>query len=381
MSIDEIYVKDVMSTSPVVAYEDEMLSTVLSRMKEKEIHEVPVVDHKNKLLGYFDFENLMRRKNVPMTSKISTLMIKPPRVDENTKLLDAVKTMVQSGLRSIPVVDNNDFLKGLVSRTDVTKALLNVPQYSGIPIEEIMIRDPVTVNINDDINVAIQKMRNLGELTIPVVDEHNHLVGMVHIRDLTNAVWRVKERPTIGEIKGQKEKKVLFVKEFLNPPVFVRKDAKLKDVIDTMLKMKSYICAIVDEDNRIVGIITQKDIVELIARKEESEGVFVQITGLESDDPSVFDTIYQIIEKSLKKIAKFENYTPQSLNIHVEEHNVGGNEINYAIRARLVTEKKVFYIQENGWNLYRVVDDAMSGLERMIRKEKEREKELRRYMP
>lgn len=381
MRIDEIYVKDVMSTSPVVAYEDEMLSTVLSRMKEKEIHEVPVVDHKNKLLGYFDFENLMRRKNVPMTSKISTLMIKPPRVDENTKLLDAVKTMVQSGLRSIPVVDNNDFLKGLVSRTDVTKALLNVPQYSGIPIEEIMIRDPVTVNINDDINVAIQKMRNLGELTIPVVDEHNHLVGMVHIRDLTNAVWRVKERPTVGEIKGQKEKKVLFVKEFLNPPVFVRKDAKLKDVIDTMLKMKSYICAIVDEENRIVGIITQKDIVELIARKEESEGVFVQITGLESDDPSVFDTIYQIIEKSLKKIAKFENYTPHSLNIHVEEHNVGGNEINYALRARLVTEKKVFYIQENGWNLYKVVDDAMSGLERMIRKEKEREKELRRYMP
>ncbi len=381
MSIDEIYVKDVMSTSPVVAYEDEMLSTVLSRMKEKEIHEVPVVDHKNKLLGYFDFENLMRRKNVPMTSKISTLMIKPPRVDENTKLLDAVKTMVQSGLRSIPVVDNNDFLKGLVSRTDVTKALLNVPQYSGIPIEEIMIRDPVTVNINDDINVAIQKMRNLGELTIPVVDEHNHLVGMVHIRDLTNAVWRVKERPTVGEIKGQKEKKVLFVKEFLNPPVFVRKDAKLKDVIDTMLKMKSYICAIVDEENRIVGIITQKDIVELIARKEESEGVFVQITGLESDDPSVFDTIYQIIEKSLKKIAKFENYTPHSLNIHVEEHNVGGNEINYALRARLVTEKKVLYIQENGWNLYKVVDDAMSGLERMIRKEKEREKELRRYMP
>ena len=381
MSIDEIYVKDVMSTSPIVAYGDEMLSTVLSRMKEKEIHEVPVVDHKNKLLGYFDFENLMRRKNVPMTSKISTLMIKPPRVDENTKLLDAVKTMVQSGLRSIPVVDNNDSLKGLVSRTDVTKALLNVPQYSGIPIEEIMIRDPVTVNINDDINVAIQKMRNLGELTIPVVDEHNHLVGMVHIRDLTNAVWRVKERPTVGEIKGQKEKKVLFVKEFLNPPVFVRKDAKLKDVIDTMLKMKSYICAIVDEENRIVGIITQKDIVELVARKEESEGVFVQITGLESDDPSVFDTIYQIIEKSLKKIGKFENYTPHSLNIHVEEHNVGGNEINYAIRARLVTEKKVFYIQENGWNLYKVVDDAMSGLERMIRKEKETEKELRRYMP
>ncbi len=381
MRIDEIYVKDVMSTSPVVAYEDEMLSTVLSRMKEKEIHEVPVVDHKNKLLGYFDFENLMRKKNVPMTSKISTLMIKPPRVDENTKLLDAVKTMVQSGLRSIPVVDNNDFLKGLVSRTDVTKALLNVPQYSGIPIEEIMIRDPVTVNVNDDINVAIQKMRNLGELTIPVVDEHNHLAGMVHIRDLTNAVWRVKERPTVGEIKGQKEKKVLFVKEFLNPPVFVRKDAKLKDVIDTMLKMKSYICAIVDEENRIVGIITQKDIVELVARKEESEGVFVQITGLESDDPSVFDTIYQIIEKSLKKIAKFENYTPHSLNIHVEEHNVGGNEINYALRARLITEKKVFYIQENGWNLYKVVDDAMSGLERMIRKEKEREKELRRYMP
>ncbi len=381
MRIDEIFVRNVMSSSPTVAIEDEMLSTVLSRMREKEIHEVPVVDHKSRLVGYFDFENLMRRKNIPMTSKISTLMIKPPKVDENTKLIDAIKIMVQSGLRSLPVVDNNDTLKGLVSRTDVTKALLNVPQYSGIPIEDIMIRDPVTVNVNDDINIAIQKMRNLGEFTIPVVDDHNHLVGMVHIRDLTNAVWRIKERPTVGEIKGQKEKKVLFVKEFLTPPVFVNKNSKLKDVIETMLKMKSYICAVVDEENKIVGIITQKDIVELMARKEESEGVFVQITGLETDDPSVFDTIYQIIEKSLKKIAKFENYIPHSLNIHVEEHNVGGNDTNYVLRAKLVTEKKVFYIQENGWNLYKVFDDLMNSLHRMVRKEKEREKELRRFMP
>ncbi len=381
MKIDEIFVKDIMSSSPTVAFEDEMLSTILSRMREKEIHEVPVVDHKNRLLGYFDFENLMRRKNIPMTSKISTLMIKPPKVDENTKLIDVTKIMVQSGLRSLPVVDNNDTLKGLVSRTDVTKALLDVPQFSEIPIEDIMIRDPVTVNVNDDINIAIQKMGNLGEFTIPVVDEHNHLVGMVHIRDLTNAVWRIKDRQTVGEMKGQKERKLLFVREFLNPPVFVKKDSKLRNVIDTMLKMKSYICAIVDEENKIVGIITQKDIVELIGKKEESEGVFVQITGLDTYDPSVFDTIYQIIEKSLKKIAKFENYIPHSLSIHVEEHNVGGNDTNYVLRAKLVTEKKVFYIQENGWNLYRVFDDLMNSLHRMVRKEKEREKELRRFMP
>ncbi len=381
MKIDEITVKDIMSKDPVYVYVDDTLSKVLSVLKENRVHEVPVVDEKKRVRGYFDYENLMRRKNVPLTAKISTLMIYPPKVEEDLPVLEAVRVMVNNGLRSLPVTKAGDILAGLVSRTDFTKALLNSPEYINVEVLNIMVKDPITVKEDDDIYVALEKMRSLNEMTLPVIDAHGHLKGMIHIDDISTAIWRTKERLTFGEYKGQKEKKVFKVKDFLAPPVYVKKKRKLKDVIETMLKMKSYICVIVDDEEKPVGIITQKDIIENFVKRKEEENVFVQITGLETEDPSVYDSIYEIIEKYLKKINKFENYRPQSLTFHIEEHRPSSNEIEYSARARLVTEKKVFYKSDHDWNIFSLFDTVMNALYRAVRKDKEREKELRKIMP
>lgn len=381
MNIETMLVRDIMNPQPIYVHLDDPLSRVISVLKENRIHEVPVVDEKKRLKGYFDYENLMRRKNVPLTAKISTLMIYPPRVEEDMPVLDAIKVMVSNGLRSIPVTKAGEILAGLVSRTDVTKALLNSPEFVNIPITEVMVKDPITVHEDDDVYIAIEKMRGLSEMTIPVVDLHGHLKGMVHIDDISGAIWRLKERPTFGEYKGQKEKKVFKVKEFLSAPVYVGKDSKLRDAIKTMLEMKSYMCVIVDNENVPVGIITQKDIIENFVRRKEEESVFVQITGLETEDPSVFDTIYDIVEKYLKKINKFENYKPHSLTFHVEEHRPNSGEIEYSLRARLVTEKKVFFKSDHDWNIFSLFDKVMDSLYRVVRKDKEREKELRKIMP
>ncbi|MEM4142079.1 MAG: CBS domain-containing protein, partial [Thermoplasmata archaeon] len=168
---------------------------------------------------------------------------------------------------------------------------------------------------------------------------------------------------------------------FISPPVSVEMNKKLKDVIETMLKMKSYIVVIVNDENKPVGIVTQKDIIENFVKRKEEENVFVQITGFETEDPSVYDSIYTIVEKYLKKINKFENYRPQSLTFHVEEHRPTSNEIEYSLRARLVTEKKVFYKSDHDYNIFSLFDTVMNALYRAVRKDKEREKELRKIMP
>ncbi|MGC8663190.1 MAG: CBS domain-containing protein [Thermoplasmata archaeon] len=381
MKFEDLLVKDIMVKNPVFVEENDLLSKVLSKMKEKGVHEVPVIDEKSKLVGYFDYENLMRRRNIPLSAKVSTLMVYPPKIDENYPVIDAINIMIQNGLRSLPVVDSENRLVGIVSRTDFTKALLNAKEYANLKAEDIMVEDPITVFENDDIYKALEKMRNLNEMTIPIVDDNNHLKGMINIDDVSNALWRFKDRLTYGERKGQKEKKELFAKDFLNPPVYVEKNAKLENVIKNMLDQRSYVCAVVDKDNRPVGIITQKDIIESFSKKKEQEGVMVQITGLETEDPSVFDVIYQIIEKHLKKINKFENYRPQNLSIHIEEHRPEGKEVDYTARAKLVTEKKIFYKQDHDWNLFGLIDRVMDSIYRVVRKNKEREKELRRKMP
>lgn len=105
MKIEEMLVRDVMVKNPVFVEEGDILSKVLSKMKENDVHDVPVLDEKGKVVGYFDYENLMRRRNVPLTAKISTLMIYPPKIDQNYTVIEAIRIMVQNGLRSLPIVD------------------------------------------------------------------------------------------------------------------------------------------------------------------------------------------------------------------------------------------------------------------------------------
>jgi CBS domain-containing protein/ribosome-associated translation inhibitor RaiA len=381
MKIEDMYVKDVMNPNPIYVEENEVLSKVISKMKEHQIHELPIVDSKKKVVGYIDFEHLMKRRSIPITSKVSTVMIKPPKVMDSTHVIDAIKIMANNGLRAIPVTDESDTLVGLTTRTDFTKALLNAESFTSKPVEEIMVENPVAVLEDSTIYEALEKMRKLDEMSIPVVNEHNHLKGMVHIKDISNALWRDKERPTLGDMHGEKVRQTFLVKDFLSPPVNVLKNDKIKDAIKAMLDLKSHVVAVTDNEGKLIGILTQKDIIEHFASSKAEEMAVVQITGLSEGDAILLDSIYSIIERDLKKMAKFENYKPLSLTLHVEEHVSKTSEIVYVVRAKLITEKKVFYYTDQDANLLALVDRVMDSLHRMVRKEKEKEKELRRFMP
>ncbi|MGC9123668.1 MAG: HPP family protein [Thermoplasmata archaeon] len=381
MKIEDMYVKDVMNPNPIYVEENEVLSKVISKMKEHQIHELPIVDSKKRVVGYIDFEHLMKRRSIPITSKVSTVMIKPPKVMDSTHVIDAIKIMANNGLRAIPVTDESDTLVGLTTRTDFTKALLNAESFTSKPVEEIMVENPVAVLEDSTIYEALEKMRKLDEMSIPVVNEHNHLKGMVHIKDISNALWRDKERPTLGDMHGEKVRQTFLVKDFLSPPVNVLKNDKIKDAIKAMLDLKSHVVAVTDNEGKLIGILTQKDIIEHFASSKAEEMAVVQITGLSDGDAILLDSIYSIIERDLKKMAKFENYKPLSLTLHVEEHVSKTSEIVYVVRAKLITEKKVFYYTDQDANLLALVDRVMDSLHRMVRKEKEKEKELRRFMP
>ncbi len=381
MKIEEMVVKDVMSENPIYVEETELLSRVIAKMKEHQIHELPVVDSKKRVVGYIDFEHLIKRKNIPITSKVSTVMIKPPRIIYSTPVVDAIKTMAQNGLRSIPVTDESDILIGLATRTDFTRALLNSESFSSKPVDDLMVENPVAVLEDTTIYEALEKMRKLDEMSIPVVDDHNHLKGMVHIRDISRVIWREKERPTLGDMHGEKVKQTFLVKDFLSPPVNVEKGSKIKEAIKTMLDLKSHVIAITDPESILVGILTQRDLLEHFASTKAEDVAVVQITGISEGDAVLLDSMYSIIERDIKKMAKFENFKPVSLTIHIEEHVSKTSDIVYVVRAKLITEKKVFYYTDQDANLLALVDRIMDSLHRIVRKEKEKEKEMRRYMP
>ena len=111
--------------------------------------------------------------------------------------------------------------------------------------ENGMIYDPVTILRGKTVKDALDIMHEYHIGGIPVVDEENHLVGIVTNRDL--------------RFEEQMDKKidVVMTKENL---VTTQQQTDLKSAAHTLQKYKIEKLPVVDNANHLVGLITYKDI-------------------------------------------------------------------------------------------------------------------------
>ncbi len=379
MNPEEIKVEDVMTKDVVTVKVGEPLSKAISKMQEHGFHELPVVNERGELVGYINYRILMRKKSLPLYARVDNVMVKPPTVAPNNSIVDAVKILLDTGFRSLPVV-RKEKLVGILSRTDIIREVGRMSEVANIPVEDVMTSEPEVVEEDTPVEYALDIMRKLGEMAVPVVDRNRKLTGMVRMRDVARAIWREKDRPSLGEVAGEKKRVEILVKEVMVPPVYVNLDAKLGDAVEKMMEFHSSICAVVDKEMRPIGIISQRDVIEAVVRKGQQEGVFVQITGLEIEDFETYQVIYSMVEDFLKKINRFKEFKPQLLTFHVEEHHMSGEtgEIKYSVRARLTTDRKLFFAKSYDWNLFRAFKDVLETLERNVKKERDKLLEFRR---
>src|SRR5437899_5116562 len=132
--VQDLRVSDFMSTDLVTASPDETLGDVLGKMKANDVHELPVIERK-KRVGVVTMRELMRRRNLPPTTKVSTVLEIPPEISPETPLPEAAEKMISAGFRAIPVMKGKA-LVGITSRSAILRALVE-PR----PPEGAIVRD------------------------------------------------------------------------------------------------------------------------------------------------------------------------------------------------------------------------------------------------
>src|SRR2546427_5249006 len=128
--VQDLPVSDFMSTNLVTASPDETLGDVLGKLKSNDIHELPVIERK-KLVGVVTMRELMRRRNLPPATKVSTVLEIPPQISPETPLPEAAEKMISAGFRAIPVVKGKA-LVGIISRSDIVRALVETRALEGV---------------------------------------------------------------------------------------------------------------------------------------------------------------------------------------------------------------------------------------------------------
>ena len=102
--------------------------------------------------------------------------------------------MRQKNIRRLPIVDSDGKLVGIISQTDVMAAkpsdatTLDIWEInyllSRLKVEKVMTPQPYTVRPNSTLKDAAQLMYEHKIGGIPVVDEHNVVVGIITESDI-----------------------------------------------------------------------------------------------------------------------------------------------------------------------------------------------------
>ncbi len=118
--------------------------------------------------------------------KIEDLMVKDPiTVREQASIREAIDVMKSNSIRHLPVVKADRTLVGFLTLSDLKQGLIP-SMVADLSLSDLMIRKPVTVGPETDVEIAAQLIykRKIGGL--PVV-EKGYLVGIITVTDILGA--------------------------------------------------------------------------------------------------------------------------------------------------------------------------------------------------
>jgi CBS domain-containing protein len=259
-----------MSEDIITVDKDQNLSDALKLLRKNNVSRLPVVNNKE-LVGIISERDIAAKlgsskyESMPASRlHISSVMVKDVlTVPETMQLDDVARLMLDNGIGSVPVMCE-DKMVGIVSKADFVTLAVGIA-FDKITVKEIMTKDLIVVSPTDRLVHARRQMMEANVGRVPVIDD-GKLVGMVTSKDLMRAF--IDFRKKVPEKYQKSQIKEVLVEDIMSSnPTVTSKDATISEVSKIMMET-GYNGLPVVEGDKVVGIITQTDILRLIEKLE-----------------------------------------------------------------------------------------------------------------
>jgi len=173
--------------------------------------------------------------------KVKEVMTENPIVAElpGTRT-EVLKKLVKNNITGMPVVKDDGTLAGFVTRQDI----FSKPDEEQLAL--VIRRDCPTIGANANVKDAARMMVESSLSHLPVV-EKNKLVGILTPTDLLIVVEKDNPQTTVEDIVR-------------SPCIPIYSGAPLTVALATFRAAKVYALPVLDDDAKLVGIITDRDI-------------------------------------------------------------------------------------------------------------------------
>lgn len=377
---DDVKVKSVMTTTPVTVDEGASVSEAIAKIRKHRVKELPVLS-KGVPVGLVSYTSFIERRSVPITAKVSSIMLPVSKLRENDSALDAAEMLVATGVRGAPVMRGNR-LVGFVSRSDLIRLMPSISELRLLKARDFMTAEPVAVTPDEAVGKAQVIMEGLNEKALPVVGDGGRLVGVVGMTEIMDTVWSPKgdmpqrsPKPPRKVFDSRTRAQIKVGSVMTRNVVRVSPDDTLGRIVDLMLD-KGLSTIFVTEEERLVGVVDQADLMEQVLKLRPRDEVFVQVSGMTMHEPEVLDGLYSLIGRGMKRMAKLDR--PRVFYLHVAAHDQDGLTSKFSLRGRLNTDSAMYHVRGSGWDLHKALSDLLETLETKVRREKEKELDKRR---
>ncbi|MFP4005821.1 MAG: CBS domain-containing protein, partial [Candidatus Hadarchaeia archaeon] len=186
--------KLIMNPDTPYASSKDSISDVAKKMEDTGVGGTPIVDKEDRVIGIVTERDFAKYLPNPAHVEVQAFMTgKVVTVEPDLFLMDVMKEMISNGFRRLPVIEDGQ-LTGIITSVDVldyfgTNEVFqrmeteNARDALSVEVKEIMTKDPVTADPQEDLGEAAEKMEKTGYGGLPVLKD-DEIVGIITERDI-----------------------------------------------------------------------------------------------------------------------------------------------------------------------------------------------------
>jgi CBS-domain-containing membrane protein len=134
-----------------------------------------------------------------------------------------------------------------------------------VKLKEIMVTKVIKMGEEDHLSKVEEKIRQYHIRHLPIVDREERLVGIVTLRDLFQCA--PPHRTEEGLTFDREHLDEFILKYIMTPnPVTLGPENTIQDAVEIMAREKYGCIPIVAGDRKLLGIVTQIDILKFLSR-------------------------------------------------------------------------------------------------------------------
>lgn len=279
-------VEDAMSKDLIVGYVPGTIREALKTLAKHNVSGMPILKKDTKrVVGVLTRSDIFKN---PDEEQIALIMsTEPHMVQKDDQLVDAAKILYENRIHGLPVVDKRKNLIGIISPSDILKALPD--EYDDI-IDNYFTRNLVPVYQDNPITFIMEVINVTNETALPVINKELELAGIVsegdlfklsHIRESVSETnmgmggdeddwtWegirdtiRLYYSTTKVDLPPVPVKEVMItnvIKAYKNDPI--------SEIARKMYRNKISHVPVVDAENKLLGMVTDIDLISCMFKK------------------------------------------------------------------------------------------------------------------